>query len=230
MIDIPLIFSGEMVRAYLAGRKTQTRRVIEPQPPESFYPIKLPTGLWAFERSARKHLHVERAGKPFKCPYGQAGDRAWFRETWGGVFYDAQDQLVLQWKAVSRDCRTQEKCQGLFYRATDDDLDYTGCWVSPYFMPKWASRISAPIVKVRAERLHRIGELSAKAEGVEPEPVVSVDRGESYLSHCAAYIKLWDKLNAKRGYAWDVNPWVWVIELEPYSESSNGKAKISNIC
>lgn len=120
------------------------------------------------------HLH--------ECPYGVPGDRLWVREAWGqGYFTPPGDD-------------TTEGA--IHYRATELDAHVT--WKPSIFMPRWASRITLRITKVRVERVQNITGKDAIAEGVE-----SVDQ----------YRKLWNSLNAKRDYGWDENPRVWVIEF-----------------
>jgi hypothetical protein len=172
----PILFSSEMVRAILEGRKTQTRRICEVALSRGFYQ--------AYATGA-------------VCPYGQPGDRLWVREAWA--------------------CIEGEDSEGYIYRADwherRDRSFLSPDWRPSIRMPRRISRITLEIQSVRVERLHRIGEESARGEGVEPEWVVSVERGTSYQSYCAAFVRLWDKINAKRGYPWESNPWVWVIEF-----------------
>jgi hypothetical protein len=129
-------------------------------------------------------------GKWFSCPWGMEGWRLWVRETW-----------INNWG-------TQ-----LLYRAScePDSYEYGAKgWRSPATMPRYASRITLAVTGVRAMLIHRLGEESAKATGVGPEWVVSVDRGDSYQSHGAAFIRLWDARYGRR-YPWDSNPAVWGI-------------------
>jgi hypothetical protein len=93
----------------------------------------------------------------------------------------------------------------MYYRATEEDLPagFPG-WRPSIFMPRWASRVMLEITGVRAERVQEMGENNAIVEGVIPDP------HEHYLS---AYVRLWDQINAKRGYPWESNPWVWVISF-----------------
>jgi hypothetical protein len=73
-------------------------------------------------------------------------------------------------------------------------------------MPRWACRDVLEIVNIRVERVRDISEADAKAEGVEPDHETG-----GYID---SYMCLWDKLNHSRGYGWDVNPWVWVIDFK----------------
>ena len=190
--DRPIIFSGDMVNAILAGNKTQTRRVIKPQP-------------WLID-PAEKEYHKWECydGKNYyliECPYGQPGDRLWVRETWGLYNTEPKDGPV---GAM------------IFHKATDGE-NYElrhQLWRSPIFMPRWASRITLEITGVRVERLQDITPIDCEAEGIFL-PLLenpTVDEALHYLAaYNHAYEKLWDSINAKRGYGWETNCWVWVI-------------------
>lgn len=180
MKERPIIFSGPMVWALLEGRKTQTRRVIKPQPVNDFW--------------MGAHL-----GEVFaKCPFGQIRSRLWVRETFG---------LQLE------PCK--EYPNGLIvYKADlppDSTFQYEGggsAWRPSIFMPRWASRITLEITGVRVERVQDISELDIVAEGIR-----DTFDGKRFVPADYHYKELWDSLNAKRGYSWDTNPWVWVLEF-----------------
>ncbi|KKK61125.1 hypothetical protein LCGC14_3017480 [marine sediment metagenome] len=80
-------------------------------------------------------------------------------------------------------------------------------------MPRWASRINLEITGVRVERLQEITWQDCKAEGItlETDLFPTVNPESKYLDR---FKRLWDFLNAKRGYGWSANPWVWVIEFK----------------
>lgn len=204
----PILFSTPMVRAILAGRKTVTRRVIKPQPPS--------IGQYRFSNPPYKafwnHLHKKwwltpldvdefdpspRELYEYACPYGQPGDRLWVRETWRKLDCPQHDE--------GQPPGTLCLCNQVQYRA---DGDSDGKWRPSIFMPRWASRVTLEITGVRIERLQEISEADAIAEGVEargPNHVV----GARYR-----FGQLWNPINAKRGYGWEANPWVWVVEFK----------------
>jgi hypothetical protein len=103
------------------------------------------------------------------------------------------------------------------YRASPEDWmnpGFAGKWRPSIFMPRWASRITLKITDVRVERLQDISEDSAMAEGAQkygetPDGELLFDVG----SYRYGFKLLWDSINAKRGYGWDANPYVWVIEF-----------------
>ena len=76
-------------------------------------------------------------------------------------------------------------------------------------MPRWASRLTLEIKSVRVERVQEISEADARAEGVE-----RAEATDGAPSYALGFSDLWDSINAKRGYGWDTNPWVWCIAFE----------------
>lgn len=189
MKERPILFSGPMVRAILDGRKTQTRRVVKPQPfsNEEYrfnFPKPLRGGLLACNYLS-SHL----------CPCGQPGDWLWVRETWchefeGGYLYRADD------------------LSGLAPEFVDGDGNPTGRsgWKPSIHMPRAASRITLEITGVRVERLQEISEDDAIAEGVV---------GHEEIQPASAYYReLWESINGHG--SWDANPWVWVVEFRRF--------------
>lgn len=174
MSEKPILFSGPMFRAIIAGRKTQTRRICKDQ--QSTNPFKFSESI------AASH-----------CPYGQPGDRLWVRETW---------QL------------NGNQREDVVYRATAN-LHSEIPWKPSIFMPRWASRLTLEITRVRVERVQDISEKDAKAEGttLNPDYVKQKLYGDQDGGWTFEYRKLWDSINAKRGFGWFKNPWVWVIEF-----------------
>lgn len=141
-----MIFNGEMVRAILDGRKTQTRRVMKPQPDEDGL-AKVINGPW-----------VDTSERIYRCPFGVPGDRIWVRETFSPV----------------PDHEEPAGCSAILY-AADGNGPY-GKWVPSIHMPRWASRITLEITGVRVERLNDISECDAKAEGAPTECCVIGDK------------------------------------------------------
>lgn len=200
MADRPILFSGEMVRAILDGRKTQTRRVVKPQPDfvANYYePEK--------KRAAYKGGSVNPG--LLRCPYGRPGDTLWVRETWASHKY-MDDTKPSEFSIGAQMLPVWYRADGV-----QSNLRWAsrepGKWRPSIFMPRWASRITLRVINVRVERVQDISETDAKAEGAKPWPDVGV--GPHYKS---PFRNLWDSINAKRGYAWSDNPWVWVVEFE----------------
>ena len=197
MSEHAILFSGEMVRAILEGRKTQTRRVIKDVPEHITHVEYIPSDFdEPFEFRFTRDDHI--SGFWDKCPYGRTGDRLWVKETFakfpGGVIYKA-------------DYRDGLFGSNIVMLATGEQFPLV--WKSSRFMPREASRINLEIVRVRVERLQVITIEDILAEGIPPL-ACDEDGSEMY----EAYADLWDEINAKRGFGWDVNPWVWVIEFK----------------
>jgi len=183
MKETPIIFSANMVRAILNGTKTMTRRIIKPQPSSNskIFVRALTNRLWWQEFDG---YYEDAPPRMFKCPYGQVGDRLWVRESY------------------CINALTEKPMYKADFIGTEWVLP-AGGWRPSIFMPRWASRITLEITEVRVERLQEISREDVLAEGVSWQ-----DYKQSYDW---AFKKLWDSLNAKRGYGWDANPWVWVI-------------------
>lgn len=203
----PILFSGPMVRAILEGRKTQTRRVVNPQPDFRNGGCWFPTVPITLTGRMTNSLHYGteahfRKGAPIDfSPYGKPGDRLWVRETWrvfGGPEYEYQ-----------REQRT------IIYAATAEPGDL-GPWKPSIFMRRWASRLTLEVTNVRVERVKDITHDDAIAEGCyRIEPCAEYPNGNAWGR--AGFSALWDKINAARGFNWDSNPWVWVIEFRRMS-------------
>ena len=182
----PIIFSTPMVQAILDGKKTQTRRVIKvDDAPEN----------WKISIAGTSIVRTE----PYdvKLPRYAAGDVLWVREAW---------------------CKN-ENPNSPNYGGYEYYADYEGAhcqslikWRSPIFMPREAARLFLKVKTVRVERLQDITEEDAKAEGCIDGK--SKDVLEFDLTARDVFAKLWNSINAKRGYGWETNPWVWVIEFE----------------
>ena len=186
----PILFSAPMVRALLAGTKTQTRRVVKPKP--TFRDDHLATDLRALLS---------------RCPYGQPGDRLWVREAWrewsSEAWHYAADLTILP-------KGDRELANFLAQRSPFSWESYK--WRPSIHMPRAASRITLEITGVRVERIQDISEADARADGViqwageQDTPVC--DMQEARLQ----FMGLWESING--GGSWDANPWVWVVSFK----------------
>ena len=135
--------------------------------------------------------------------YRSQGSRLWVRETWLPCKHGCYDPWPLSRKAPQS---PQEAF--IQYRADlGDDLDYAGHWRPSIFLPRWASRIMLEIIDVRVQRVQEISEGDAIAEGFRPCADGNPGNGGVF----DWYRELWDSINAKRGYQWSSNPWVWAL-------------------
>jgi hypothetical protein len=197
----PIIFSTPMVQAILDGKKTQTRRVVK----INGCPITSPKeSLELTKEGLIYHSFCSMSG--YYKPLCQPGDILWVRETW------------------SRD-ESGEYVYRTNYGTTEDDSFPPSMfkWRPSIFMPREAARIFLKVTNVRVERLQDISEEDAMAEGCitfhdktgdgKFEDVLEFD-----LTARDAFCELWQRLNLKRGYGWETNPWVWVYEFEKISK------------
>jgi hypothetical protein len=187
MADRPITFSAPMVQALLAGRKTQTRRVLKPVP-------------------AKRSL-TPRLETPGYAP----GDRLWVREAWRpdpngcesdgtiGVFYPADKGLLTLspgegWKMPKQAQRGK---------------------VTPLHMPRWASRTTLSVIEVRVQRLQEISHQDAIHEGVQCHTCAAMHQSACHGKGCpaarATFGTLWNSLHGPD--AWDANPWVVAVSF-----------------
>jgi hypothetical protein len=218
-----ILFSTPMVRAILEGRKTQTRRLIKPQPQRFFEVNEEPLYLYDVEWNL---------GSIY--PKYQPGDILWVKETWA---------RISDWADVDPDVGLND---GFIYRA-DWHLAEHPKWRSSRYMPRAAARFFLEVKSARAERVQAITGLDCVKEGVAktmesldealcdfcplpkelqgtqgiPSGYTSCEGSEcseaykTYLEESAIdeFADIWDELYAKRGYPWESNPWVWVYDF-----------------
>lgn len=185
----PILFSGEMVRAILEGRKTQTRRVVTTPLPDGPEWCPYNESGWAVARINEYGAKVCTC-QPLRPSYGYTGDRLWVRE--GFIRHISIPQLV---GYVADGCAVTEEWER---RAPS------------IHMPRRFCRIVLELTNVRVERLSEISDDDAKAEA-PPMEYKSDGCHIAVFDHRKAFALLWDSLNAARGYGWDVNPWVWAL-------------------
>ncbi len=236
MKEYPILFNGEMVQAILAGQKTQTRRVIEPQPKvNSLCLSPIDCQLVGITKDGTPAGNRRSVGAWLTCPYGIPGDKLWVRETWRLASINANIPYAQFWTVQFADFRCLPHPQpdrDLFLPLAKKDVfaeglvgDKFGKWRPSIHMYKWMSRITLEVTNIRAERLNDISDNDAVAEGIKD------------LCHCGDYIddhgfssghnpvsmpgwaidnfsELWDSINGKSSYSWESNPWVWVIEFK----------------
>jgi len=230
MKESPILMNAFSMQAYLTGWKTQTRRVIKPS--------------WA--RCLDLEDENDQAKALQQCPYGQPGDHLWFRETWRVGGWNADDQSITVDYRADNYARPEllyvedeEQFERLWEQSSEDAAkaglvpDDEGYhwkpgqaptrWRPNIYMPRWASRCCCPeILRVRVERVQDIDEVDAQCEGWD---MSNHDPGETYdpVTMDIArqwFAGLWDAINAKRGFSWEVNPWVWAITFSSVPDGS----------
>lgn len=224
MRERPILFNEQMVRAILSGQKTQTRRVMRPQPN---YVEKNLAAVFTLD-----DMILGRIGKVIPCPFGKIGDQLWVRETWGNVSNAFDDDgFAVDWIPNRPAKEIHEMPFGggyylghVIYRA-DGEFEWSGdddgggeprsAWHPSIHMPRAASRIQLEITGIRVERLQSISEDDAKAEGATPIECDHIRRSCDEIG-CygdtakASFRGIWEST----GGNWDANPWVWVIEFK----------------
>lgn len=186
-----MLFSAEMVRAILEGKKTQTRRPIatakNSYTQRKYYGAH-PGGGW-FGTDSLDVPFVDKKG--FPCPFGQPGDEIWVRETW----YQLTNKDFTPGKIIY-------KADGWEF-----DIKHPG-WIPSIHMPRWASRIALTIKDIRVERVREISHNDALCEGMKEGPEQDSWKGYPITS----YYYLWQSIYGKK-FPWETS-WVWVIEFE----------------
>ncbi|HEY4292104.1 hypothetical protein [Luteibacter sp.] len=199
--ELPILFSAPMVRAILEGRKTVTRRVVNPQP--DF----VVDGIAA--RTTPDDMRLGRLGKVIRCPCGKPGDRLYVRETSFRMPHPSDvgltpNDLPRTWQAAC------DVAGQVLYRADMESrtasliMSDGERWTPSIHMPKDRARIWLEVTGVRVERLQDISEEQARAEGSLSHFVE--------LSTIPGFTAIWDSL-AKPGTRWADNPWVWCVEF-----------------
>ncbi|WP_406850082.1 hypothetical protein [Chromobacterium phragmitis] len=206
----PILFCAEMVRALLAGTKTQERRIIKPQPDVTEERLReMDAWIDGFTLSQQVDGAWQHGFIDAKCPYGDPGDRLWVRE--------ARRRIGAECGCSESPCCCP-KHGDIAYRATQDDADSK--WKPSIHMPRAASRITLVITDVRVEQLQDISEADALAEGIHKQQMTgwfSVPglNGAGTTAR-AAYALLWNAINGPG--SWDANPWVWCISFQRVEE------------
>ena len=203
-----MIFNGEMVRALLSGRKTQTRRPIKwKQTRFTEIGEREDGSKWPWSEDAE---HACDFWHP--CPFGAVGDRIWVRET----FCTVDDTQYGGEKWV--DYRATPKFEASHPAGWDcapNDAEALK-WRPSIHMPRWASRILLEITNVRVERLNAISQEDAQAEGMDLtgwRPTYSdPDNGREVMPPYDNFAELWSSIYGEE--IWQANPWVWVIEFK----------------
>nr|WP_314705938.1 hypothetical protein [uncultured Comamonas sp.] len=222
MKETGLMFKAPLVQAILAGQKTQTRRVVTPQPALCTHDA-WPTN-WVVEgcewhcavcgNGNRLNPRAKSGVSGINCPMGQPGDRIYVRETWNPDPPCDGTWAYTQWagcregqiEGVPKQFRTPEHC--MYAASTDAEL----VWTPSVHMPKWAARIWLEITGVRVERLQQITEADCIAEGA-PGGHGSIPGYPYSATPLEHFRHIWKST----GGDWDADPWVWVIDFKTIS-------------
>lgn len=203
--DRPILFTPENAQKVHEGTKTQTRRIVKPQPSRVDA-----HGSWYAMPSGGESLNC------YDCPYGTVGDRLWVREAWccGRPALPTGRGIIPHYGPMS---------------TVNDSLTvrYKGDWLTgdapkwrpSIYMPEWACRTWLKLTAVRVERLHDISEEDAKAEGAYGYP--------AYETYRMGFRGLWESNKIHKPGSWDLNPWVWVLS---FNRLKLAKESLDRVC
>lgn len=210
MKEHPIIFNGDMVRAILDERKTETRRVMKPQP--EFLHVYDFKGKRLYDGANRRWCwkgHVGGVMEDIETSLLQyspikVGDRLWVKET--SAYFEPEQELVC---GVSYDVSPEV----VLYRADLEEDEATAIhWRPSIFMPRWASRITLEVTSFSIQKLQDITWSNAIAEGIK-DPRTASKRLNERSGCVAQFQELWDSINLKK-HPWESNPWVWVYRFK----------------
>ena len=207
----PMLMKGELVVQTLDGVKRVTRRLMRIKR-SSDCPPELPDDQlhkeileWRFQDGQWFGLHEWRTLAVATCPFGEAGDRLWVRETWhANESFDDLSPAKIGTASIDAGYQVSPKhpACGIWYPADDshrqwaDGKETRGKTRTSIHMPRWACRLTLEVESISIERIQSITERQIRLEGIESRP---------------QFIETWNALNADRGGSWWANPWVWVV-------------------
>lgn len=207
MNERPILFKPELVRQILDGKKTQTRRIIKPG--KKFI-------LTEFDWNDGNPRWIKH------CPYGKVGDILWVRETWCEEEYyvpgSDRKEIKVYYKADWLDLE-HIKVVAYTHDNLEEGVELKRKWKPSIHMPKKYCRLRLLIKDVRVERIQDITVDDIIAEGIEYKPFINEMYKEKVFDSNIRGLfedwkKLWDNINAKRGFSWETNPFVWVLSYE----------------
>lgn len=207
MKERPIIFSGHMVRAVLAGTKVQTRRIVKLR---DLGPSEAAGFKWDYRDKHGLWNSISHEDLLAKCPYGKPGDRLWVKETWQSLPCLKCDEGREGARCTCTDPPVFRADRNLV-TGKEPILYEAMRWRPSIYMPRWASRITLEVSGVRVERLQDISEEDAAAEGIRR------------VCNRLGFMDLWDSINARRsGCSWEANPLVWRVEFRclPLADSA----------
>ena len=215
----PILFRGDMVRAILDGRKTQTRRLLKWKVREpglnlnfsgldlGYYANDLPSTGWVLRSRDGRGTWNDRTF-PIHCPYGSAGDRLWVRETWSPDHTSTYpfDKIVYRADGRVDDHMIECSCVGEDKKRAHPTHDclYPFKWRPSIFMRRAACRLELEVTGIRIERLNEITEADVAAEGFGSLAKITATEAWQFTDRFRAFNKL--EVGA--------NPWLWVIEFK----------------
>ncbi|MDS7927550.1 hypothetical protein [Acinetobacter sp. V115_6] len=236
MKERPIIFNTPMVKAILEGRKTQTRRLVKPQP--KFFKGEAGGHWWRcthVQSMVRVEEELQNPSEYYKGfidevnPFGKKGDRLWVRETFCIGTIEEEDNYQGSPKPLSVHQDGDPKQYPIYkeYCLRDNISIDDVLWKPSIHMPRSASRILLEITKIRIERLNQISSQDAVQEGLLKLPASGryvVNQGDQYFgaasnNPCEVFKWLWESIYGSS--SWELNPWVWVVEFNVIQGGDN---------
>lgn len=236
MKERPIIFNTAMVKAIIDGRKTQTRRLVKPQP--KFFKGEAGGHWWRcthVQSMVRVEEELQNPGEYYKGfidevnPFGKKGDRLWVRETFCIGTIEEEDHYQGSPKPLYVHQDGDPKQYPIYkeYCLRDNISIDDVLWKPSIHMPRSASRILLEITKIRIERLNQISSQDAVQEGLLKLPASGryvVNRSDQYFgaasnNPCEVFKWLWESIYGSS--SWELNPWVWVIEFNVIQGGDN---------
>jgi hypothetical protein len=237
----PILFSSPIIRAILESRKSQTRRIIKPQPELSesvgfvWKGRAFGKAISGGEEGTRNNFIRSHIGKSPVCPYGVPGDKLWVKEAWrvGNTHDERTPNQIWEhlteigrgvtvlyeaggWRSIAPVERVEVK-----YEYDKPMPGWAGRKRSSMFMPRLFSRITLEITDVRVQRLNEISDEDCIAEGIDYDKgtmhcanyldLKDDERIGRWLGPKGSYASLWEKINGKG--SWDANPWLWCLSF-----------------
>lgn len=224
MKEIPILFSTPMVQAILAGNKTQTRRIVKPQPVDSYFQslVHHASGRFTFVKNGN-YNPTQNDVLEVKCPYGQSGDIIWVRENYKIYINSGGKQIYFAFEETDHlfPFYYKQLTLNTLKKIMARDLRHDEWHSSPSIhMYKESARIWLQIESIRVERLRDISEEDSSAEGVLK---LEDGRYKNYLNGTSCqcetaklgFTTLWCNINGTD--SWNSNPWVWAITFKVLS-------------
>lgn len=243
MKEYPISFQTEMIKAILAGRKTQTRRIVKQcvSWESDCLPKGHPDGFAVYDKSGRQYEKEESEPATLAdgfCRYGAPGSILWVRETWcKGVIWDGEGMEPKEYDFLGIP-RPENLRTKYFFKADEHDFEwcrpelddddpryFSAKWKPSIHMPKDAARIWLQVEGVRVEWLQNISEEDAEAEGVKGMDPLHPEAWRG--PHHFAFARIWRDINGVE--SWDDNPWVWVVKFRVLSTTGR-PSNLKEIC
>lgn len=215
----PILFNIDMVQAILAGRKTVTRRIVNPQPDRIYWyqdgqPAKIRDGEYSVIMPDGQYTTIKPKYKP--------GDILYVRETWAfKCCLDCEycnfdsipgtDEVCTRHKTPIMHEDKYSTSEGCYIYRADYPRPDRIIWRPSIHMPKAAARIWLRVTGVWVERIQETTNPIKYPAGKD-----NTILREGFKRTCD-FIDCWNSTINKADldkYGWNANPWVWAYDFE----------------